>query len=71
MILISPLVGSNVFAVLSLAFLAFNSDFFLFLYKEKGFLFTVESVIVTWADMLVMGVGIAVGFIAHSFIGVK
>lgn len=49
-------------------FLALNAPFFRFLLKEKGALFMLKSVILTYLDMLVMGIGILSGSLTYIFI---
>jgi glycosyltransferase involved in cell wall biosynthesis len=53
------------------AFLTLNARFFIFLYNEKGAVFALKSVIVTYIDMLVMGSGIFYGTLSYSFIDEK
>jgi glycosyltransferase involved in cell wall biosynthesis len=52
-------------------FLALNTPFFKFLYKEKGTVFMLKSLIVTYIDMLVMGAGILSGALSYLFIREK
>lgn len=56
-----------IFFIFLFVFLVLNYDFFVFLYKERGFLFLIRSIIFTYLDMLVMGLGILAGF-THSIV---
>lgn len=71
-ILVSYLMVPNIFFLnspparvtllfLALTFLFLNYDFFKFLYKERRALFLVKSILFTWFDMLVMGLGLSAG----------
>jgi len=56
-------IARHIFLSLLFLFILLSYNFFLFLYKEKGFLFLLKSIIFTYLDMLVMGLGILTGFI--------
>jgi glycosyltransferase involved in cell wall biosynthesis len=51
------------FCVLLIFFLFLNREFFLFLYKEKGPVFTIKSIIMNWFNYLYSGVGLIIGFV--------
>jgi len=51
------------FSILLLVYFFLSYDFFLFLFKERGFGFFIKSMIFTFFDMLVMGLGILAGFV--------
>lgn len=58
--------GARIIFFISLfLFLALNLKFFAFLYKERGLLFSIKSIIFTYFDLLIMGLGILAGFIYH------
>ncbi len=57
-----PGAGLISFFLLSLLLLL-NFEFFLFLYTEKGTIFMIKSILFTYMDMLIMGLGIISGFI--------
>jgi glycosyltransferase involved in cell wall biosynthesis len=63
-ILFGSLIHPPCAAILLLFFVLFNGGFFLFLYKERGMLFAVRAAIITWLDMLVMGIGIMGGMLS-------
>lgn len=52
-------------------FLLLNYNFFIFLCREKGLLFLIKSIIFTYLDMLVMGLGISAGLVKHILAGNK
>ncbi len=53
--------------ILIFIFFVLNFRFFLFLYKVNGSIFTLKSAVITFLDMLVMGLGIAAGSISCFF----
>ncbi len=52
-----------VFFILLLIFFLLNYDFFTFLRRERGLSFSIKSIIFTYLDMLIMGLGVLAGFI--------
>lgn len=53
-----------VFFVLVGLFLLLNYDFYLFVLREKGALFTAKTIVMHWCTYLYSGVGLVFGFIA-------
>jgi glycosyltransferase involved in cell wall biosynthesis len=49
--------------ILLLIFFLLNYDFFTFLRRERGLSFSIKSIIFTYLDMLIMGLGVLAGFI--------
>jgi len=52
-------------------FLLLNIRFFVFLYKERGALFTIKSIFTTYIDALIMDTGILSGWASYLFIHKK
>ncbi|MDP2923122.1 MAG: glycosyltransferase family 2 protein [Candidatus Omnitrophota bacterium] len=72
LILLFFMLGQNVafktaFFILLLVYMLLNFNFFAFLHRERGYLFLIKSAIFNYLDMLVMGLGISVGFLIHTF----
>ena len=49
---------------LVLAFLILNRDFFCFIYREKGSIFTIRAIALNWFGYLYSGVGLMLGILA-------
>jgi len=66
-LLLGAIFLSPILAVLfGVFFIALNSHFLLFLYNEKGPLFAIKAVFVTWIDALVMGAGVMAGVVSNT-----
>jgi len=66
-LLLGAIFLSPILALLSgIFFIALNSRFILFLYKERGLVFVIKAVFVTWIDALVMGLGVMAGVVSNT-----
>lgn len=50
------------------AYLFLNHKFFIFLFREKGVLFSLQSIIFTYFDTVTMGLGVAAGFLRFGIL---